>query len=113
MDIYGRRMWPNGLPDGNAFAISAAGRNQPLPATVYNVSANEFLVVWQDFRNGVSWDIGAQRVSGAGALLDVNFPIAATGGDELNPAVAYGVTAGHYLVVWSEGGNIFARACWL
>jgi hypothetical protein len=106
-------MFPNGLPDGDAFAISTAGRNRLRPATVYNSGANEFLVVWQDFRNGVSWDVAAQRVSGAGALLDGNFPIAATAGDEVNAAIAYGATAGHYVVVWSQGGNIYARACWL
>jgi hypothetical protein len=111
-DIYGRRVLPNGLPDGEAFAISTAGHNQWLPAVAYNSNDNEFLVVWQDYRNGASWNIGGQRVSGAGALLGINFPVAATSGDELNPAVAYGATAGHYLVVWSQGGDLFGRACW-
>jgi len=109
-DIYGRKVFPNGAPDGDAFAISTASRDQWLPAVAYNNDDNEFLTVWQDYRTGVSWNIAGQRVSGAGALVGVNFPIAATVGDEINPAVAYGGTAEQYFIVWSEGGNIFGRA---
>jgi hypothetical protein len=110
-DIFARKKLPNGLPDGDAFPISTANQNQWLPAVTYNTNDNEFLVVWQDFRAGGNWNIAGQRVSGAGALLGGNFPIATTIGDETNPAVAYGVVAAHYFVVWEEGGNIFGRAC--
>ena len=111
-DIYGRKVLPNGLADGDAFPISTASQNQWLPAVTYNSNDNEFLVVWQDYRIGANWHIAGQRVSGAGALLGANFPIAATGGDEISPAVAYGIVAGHYFVVWGQGGDIFARAYW-
>jgi hypothetical protein len=109
-DIYARRVWPNGAPDGDAFALSAASQNQWLPAVAYNDDENEFFVVWQDYRNAAYWRIAGQRVSGGGALVGGNFPLADAGSDTIDPAVAYGGAAEQYLVVWSEGGNIYGRA---
>jgi RHS repeat-associated protein len=84
---------------------SATWQEQQSPAVAYNSQANEYLVVWQDFRNN-QWDIYGQRLDGDGALLDGNFLIHSGG---YRPAVAYGSNSNRYLVVWDDGEDIWAR----
>ena len=73
-DIYGARVSKDGLlitsADGNAdgdFPICVWPASQVAPAV--GCMGNDFLVVWQDYRNASS-DICGTRVSGAGAVLD-------------------------------------------
>ena len=47
-------------------------------------------MVWQDARNGVTdYNIYGQRVSASGTLLGDNFAMAATDGNQLEPAAAW------------------------
>lgn len=81
--------------------------NQSLPEITYNPDENEFLLVWQDYRNG-NWDIYGQRVSGGGALLDENFIISNALYQQSNPRVAYGNDV--YLVAWRHHPGSSATA---
>lgn len=76
---------------------TAPANNQNAPEVTYNPDQDEFLLVWQDYRNG-HWDIFGQRVSGGGALLDENFIITNAAYQQSNPRIAYG--NGVYLVAW-------------
>lgn len=76
---------------------NAPANEQSLPEVAYNPDQDEFLLVWQDFRNG-NWDIYGQRVNGDGALLDENFIVTNADYRQSGPQVAYG--SGVYLVAW-------------
>jgi hypothetical protein len=69
-------------------------------------NGKDFLVVWEDYRNGAGADIYGARVSSDGLLIDTNgFPINAAPEFQFDPAVA-GHTNG-YFVAWDSpfGGS--------
>jgi hypothetical protein len=100
---------------GSEIRISGLGAlgDEWYPDVAYNPVASEFLVVWQDRRNGSSrgWDIYGQRVSAAGSLVGGEFRISGPGAtsDETEAAVAYGRAANEYLVVWADGRTSISR----
>ncbi|MCA9936947.1 MAG: hypothetical protein KC415_23590, partial [Anaerolineales bacterium] len=74
------------------------GHDQITPDIAYNPDADEYLLVWQDYRSGTDWGIYGQRVAANGALLDENFVIADGPYNQRFPKVAYG--GGVYLAAW-------------
>jgi len=111
-EIYGRRVGADGRPVGAEIRISrAAGKtDETMPAVAWSASANQYLVVWQDFRNG-RWDIYGQRLGGDGTHLGGNFRISGPGatGHEQHPAVAWNHAWGQYLVVWDDDRLLYSR----
>ncbi|MBT8114476.1 MAG: JDVT-CTERM domain-containing protein [Arenicella sp.] len=120
-EIFGQRITaPTGAETGtNDFRISAMGPpgnanyDATSPAVTWDLSADEYLVVWQgDDDTGMLVDdefeifgrrldsagneIGAAHIqlSDMGITGDINF-------GAFNPAVAYNITANEFLVVWS------------
>jgi len=68
-DIVGLRIDKAGRPlDAAPFVISAAKDEQVRPRVVFG--GGNFLVVWQDLRNGTDYDLYAARVSPEGKVLD-------------------------------------------
>ena len=59
---------------GPNFSISSAVGRQEESAVAYGRDLDQYLVVWQDWRNGYSWIYG-QMVSGSASLKGPNFPI--------------------------------------
>ncbi|HUU61456.1 MAG TPA: hypothetical protein VMX37_03630, partial [Acidimicrobiia bacterium] len=106
---------PRGAPVGPDFRISGilATATDSQPAVAWSDSANEYLVVWMDFRNLSTRlvDIAAQRVSAGGSVLGSNFAVGgpAARGNESMPAVVWNQTADEYLVVWSDGRLALTR----
>lgn len=102
-DIFMRLRLAGGSWGGAGLAHPAPGDQEKLQIA-YNPDDDEYLVVWQDFRNSIHWDIYGQRVDGDGSLLGTNIAMVSTTGEELlhrtNPQVAYG--ANKYLVVWQH-----------
>jgi hypothetical protein len=113
-DIYGRRVSAAGAPVGANFRISGpnAISYEANPAVAYNSTSNQFLVVWQDYRNSSSIDdIYGRRVSAAGTPVGADFRISGsypTSEDEW-PAVAYDSASNQFLVVWQDYRNFSTR----
>ena len=85
--------------------ISRGEGQQWYPAIAHNTSLlfPEWLVVWEDIRDG-DWDIYAQRVDENGTIKGEVICVADSTGDLRRPAVAYDTTQKRYLVVWQDEG---------
>jgi hypothetical protein len=68
-DIFGARATREAVVlDTTNISISAASENQRLPAV--GLDSAGFLVVWQDYRNGIDYDIFGARLSSEGTVSD-------------------------------------------
>jgi phosphoribosylformylglycinamidine (FGAM) synthase PurS component len=98
-DIYGARVTPAGtVLDSAPIAISQAVYDQVVPDVSFD-GAN-FLVVWGDVRNAITWDIYGARVTPAGTVLDSGIAISQAEGDQGSPAV--GFDGANFLVAWED-----------
>jgi len=99
-DIYGARLCSDGtVLDPKGFLISSAANSQEDVAVAFD--GTEFLVVWQDWRDGGYPDIAGARVTNAGAVLDPGGIAISTDADvQRYPKVTPG-RAG-FLVVWED-----------
>ncbi|MEM7032744.1 MAG: LamG-like jellyroll fold domain-containing protein [Chloroflexota bacterium] len=123
-DIYGQFLDNTGALVGANEIIATRSEHQQYPIISSGASGqtDEFLVIWQDKRNG-NWDIYGQRVAEGAPLLDesdtatdetnptINLMIEEGGADTRYPAVAYSPTANVYLAVWTNlsDGGIYSR----
>ena len=105
-DIYGTRVNQSGnVLDPAGIAISSAANSQLRPSITFDNT--NYLIVWQDERNG-SWDIYGARVDQSGNVLDpAGIAISTAAGDQYAPSVAFDNT--NYLVVWTDGDIYGAR----
>ena len=105
LDIYGALVTTGAAVSPPAgFVISTGSSGEQRPATASN--GTNYLVVWQDYRNGATTgaDLYGVRVSTAGAVLDISaIPICTAASDQISPAVATDGT--NYLVVWEDYRN--------
>jgi len=111
-DIYGRRVAGAGTPVGSDIRISRAGATgEYLPAVAWNGTDDEYLVVWEDWRNYSTreQDTYGQRLAADGARLGANFRIGGTATADIVPAVAWNGEVGEYLVVWQDQRNYESR----
>ncbi|MGB7063257.1 MAG: FlgD immunoglobulin-like domain containing protein [Candidatus Zixiibacteriota bacterium] len=104
-DIYGARVKQDGtVLDPNGIAISTATGIQTFPSVAFD--GTNFLVVWEDDRNGVSnFDVYGTRVTQDGSILEpLGFQIAHDESyNEQRPSVAYNsYLTGYYLVAWED-----------
>jgi hypothetical protein len=100
-DIYAARIDPRSGKSLDPAGIRVCGAPdlQERPAVAFD--GTNFLVVWQDFRNGKDYDIYAARVSPQGRVLDADgFPVICRPGNQARPAVAY--AGGHFVVAWMD-----------
>jgi hypothetical protein len=101
-DIVGQVLSAGGPPSGGQLPIYQDSGGQPgrEPDLAYNVSRNEYLVVWQR-RVGSDDDIYARRVTGDGVpLMPSAIVVDNISKQERYPAVAALAAADQYLVVW-------------
>lgn len=101
-DIYCARITNNTHKalDPEGIPVCDADYIQGYPSVAFN--GKNFLIVWQDFRNGKNYDIYAARVSQEGKVLDPGgFPVANRPNNQARPAVAY--ANGIFFVVWMDG----------
>ncbi len=98
-DIFGVRIDQTGvIIDTAGIAISATAGDQLYPSVIFG--GNNYLVVWQDFRND-TFDIYGARMDQSGALLDTSgIAISTAEGDQIYPSLSFDGT--NYLVVWED-----------
>jgi hypothetical protein len=101
-DIYGTRVSPYGATiDSLGIPISTANLDQRNPSVAFD--GTNYLVVWQDSRNGY-YDIYGTRVSPYGMVIDsLGIAISTASSPQRNPSVAFDGT--NYLVVWDDRRN--------
>ena len=85
--------------DRTPIPVATLNGAQQRPAV--SSDGENFLVVWQDFRNGNDWDVYGARVSAQGEVLDRDGRLLAGGEhNQCLPDVVYG--AGSYYVAWLD-----------
>jgi hypothetical protein len=111
-DIYAKKLFPNGLPQGGATRAGTAivrddagatrGRRSD-PALVYNTDLDEFYLVWAEERSiEDGQDVYGSRVSSAGFARSSPRRLAGGPGDQSHPSVAYNAGSQAYLVAWQD-----------
>ncbi|MEN3046168.1 MAG: T9SS type A sorting domain-containing protein [Candidatus Hydrothermales bacterium] len=102
LDIYGRIYSFSGLPLTGPFVISSAAHDQRNPVVTYNPVTDNFVCVWEDYRNG-NWDIYGTRISPSGVVIDpAGFSVVAFTQDQLRPSIAVSSLDGNFFVSWSD-----------
>jgi hypothetical protein len=98
-DIYGAIITPAGVITVPEFAISTAANAQQHSSSSFD--GTNFLVVWDDFRTGVTYDIYGARVNQAGAVLDpAGLMISDAAGNQYEPHVCFDGT--NYFAAWHD-----------
>ena len=103
-DIFGARATPEAVVlDPSGIPISTAADDQLLPAIAFDGAS--FLVVWEDYRNGIDFDIFGARLSLQGTVSDSG-PVVSEPQDQTYPRLGVG-NGGRLLLVY-EGwaGNV-------
>ena len=101
-DIYGQFVSSSGIPLRDNVVIAAAADNQLDPAVAYNATDHTYLVIWEDNRGGVDYDVYGQFIEASGALSGTNFALNTHTGHQLEPDVIYDPSTNHYLAVWDD-----------
>lgn len=103
-DIYAQRIDANGVSQwtANGVQLSAAADNQYAPHLIAD-GANGAIVVWEDRRNGIDYNIFAQRVDGSGSVqwLADGESIVSSAGHQLTPRIVSD-NAGGAIIVWAD-----------
>jgi hypothetical protein len=100
-DIVVAQVAPSGTVLGLEWKVLSTEENRQLE-TAASFDGVNYLVVWEDGRNG-SWDIYGTRVDPTGSVLDPDGILIGISEAELySPSVAFDGT--NYLVVWEESG---------
>jgi len=87
-NIYGRRVAGDGVPQGDTFPIGPGAGIKQYPWAAFNAVSNEYLLAWEDYRDG-SAAIYGQRLTEDGQLLGDNFRISeVVAGDQTRPRMA-------------------------
>jgi hypothetical protein len=102
-DIYGALVTPAGTSlDFAGIAMSTATGNQKFPAVAFD--GTNFLVVWEDYRNGSYSDIYGARVTPTGTVLDSSgISISTAAQSQESPVVTFDGTS--FLVAWHDYRN--------
>jgi len=90
------------LAKAGDFPVSTATGWQLRPAMALNTARTEFLVVWEDARNGANLDIYGQRFAADGHLLGSNFALVIGEYDQCSPSVFYDPVEGGYFLLWHD-----------
>ena len=102
-DIYGCRVSQDGIPlDPTGIAVTTAVENQYNPCIAFD--GTNYLVVWDDIRSSVDYDIYGCRVDTGGTPLEpLGITISTATNNQMDPSVVFdGIK---YFVVWSDSRN--------
>jgi len=103
-DIFGARATPEAVVlDPSGIPISTAADDQLLPAIAFDGAS--FLVVWEDYRNGIDFDIFGARLSLQGTVSDSG-PVVSEPQDQTYPRLGVGNGGRMLLVYEGWAGNV-------
>ena len=102
-NIYGARVSRSAVVmDPAGIALSTAAYSQDISTSAFD--GTNYMVVWQDLRNGVSFDVYGARISQSGMIMDpTSISISTVLGSQICPAIAFDRT--NYLAVWQDNRN--------
>lgn len=120
-DIYGKRLFNNGLPQGGAEkqgvqVVRPSSRGdtpgeRAAPDIVYNAAQQELYLVYSEFTDAQDgWDIYGVRVSTAGYSRTNPRLLVGGPGDQQNPDIALvsddrSSNSGEYILVWDDNSR--------
>jgi hypothetical protein len=117
-DIYGKRLFENGLPKGGPdrggyqLVRDSSGRSDPRPGPrsspdlVYNSLRAEFLLVFSEMASELDgWDVFAVRLSSAGYSRGNARLVAGGPGDQQHPDVAVIGPDGDYIIAYDDNSR--------
>jgi len=86
------------------FRITDSNAGQSYPGLASNPAANQFLVVWEDWRGdtGFGSEVYGQIVNGDGTMSGANFPITVENDWQRSPKAVYNPVTDKYLVIWED-----------
>ncbi|MBN2357384.1 T9SS type A sorting domain-containing protein [candidate division KSB1 bacterium] len=97
-------MQANAQGHSESFVIAGLLSGEGWPQAAYNPISDEYLVVWEDYRNGRS-DIYGQFVNADGTLRGENIPIVTAKGNQYWPHLDFDPILHQFLIVyenWTE-----------
>lgn len=100
--IVGRRVASDGTPTGNNFGICGDAGDQLEPDVAYDADSQQFLVAWEDQRDGANPGIYGRYVASGGGTVGAVFAINTAAGNQFGPVVAASPAAPGYLVVFVD-----------
>jgi hypothetical protein len=96
--IHGARVTPDGVVlDPTGIPISTASNGQSWPAVDFD--GENYLVVWNDYRNGEYYLYGA-RVTPSGAVLDTTGIYISTAAEQIRPDLTF--DGQNFFAVWAD-----------
>lgn len=108
-DIYSQRFLNNGLPQWNAggLAVSAIYGSQINPKIDSDSLTGGIYVGWADKRNGLDYDIFAQRIDSLGNVLWQNngVPVSAAVGNQSAVDILSTSQSNGVILTWRDGRN--------
>jgi hypothetical protein len=111
VNIRGRIFKADGTPHGQPFQIAAGTRDRAYAHVDFNARRNEYLVVWEDYRNsacdvyGVRLRDDGKKLASPSSGADTSFAICTADSSQYSPRVAYNYINNCYLVVWEDYRN--------
>lgn len=108
--IYGQRVYADTTLRGESVRIcDDLWEAKNAPAVAYGSGANEYLVVWEDWRTTQGPEVMGQRVAGDGSLIGGNFRVSDDPMWGESPELVYNATSSQYLVVWLRESEVRGR----
>jgi hypothetical protein len=103
--VYGQVVQADGDLAGNTVTIYTTTAPLAYPDVSFNISATQYLVVWQEYTERdevLSWDVRGKVVAADGAEVVAACDILTGTTDQTLPAAAYSVSETAYLVVGQQ-----------
>jgi PKD repeat protein len=103
-DIYGQQLHVGNGLYGGLITISSANQGQQRPRAAHNPDDDQYLVVWEDFRNESDLNVYAQKINSDGSEDGGNFVIAnsAAAASQERPVVIYADNLDRYHIIWQD-----------